>query len=509
MDRYFAAGSIEECRGRLMRAVERGDGPALLVGAPGMGKTMLLSVLAESLDDHFEVVSIASTQLCTRRALLQAILFGLGMPYHDREEGELRLALVERLQNSQACPNGAVLLIDEAQALPVRLLEELRVLTNLARDGHPLVRLVLAGAPSLEEQFASTELESFNQRLAARCYLAAFNYGDTLQYVRAHVAAAGGEFAGMDDLFDADALDSVFAASDGVPRLINQVCDRAIVMAVEQGKAAIDQQLVQAAWSDLHQLAAPWHTPEVAIAAPESSVVEFGVLAGADDEGPSTELAPDASDAAAPAGDWNADDALATLPEPPIAAPVAGPEPIAVEPTPQATPYATPDAAALFGEGFDEEEVVIDRFASLESAFTATTPAVTNREDRSFSAEVEIHAVETHAVDLPAAGAAVEPPPPVESMESDAPVEADVTNAATTPASEEVDEAADDPMTVLALPQTLDDASTTTADTDVPEGYESDADVLIIERDPAPQGMPAAGAHRQEYRQLFANLRRS
>ena len=85
-----------------------------------------------------------------------------------------------------------MLLVDEAQALPPALLDELRVMTNLVRGGVPRVRLVLAGSAALEEAFASLELESFSQRLSARCYLAPLSREETSQFIRAQVAASGG-----------------------------------------------------------------------------------------------------------------------------------------------------------------------------------------------------------------------------------------------------------------------------------------------------------------------------
>lgn len=501
-DRYYAGGSVEECRVRLMRAIERGDGPALLIGAAGMGKTMLLGVLAESLAGRFRLVSIASTQLCTRKALLQAILFGLDLPYADRDEGELRLALAEYVQDAERCPSGVALLIDEAQALPVRLLEELRIVSNAARGGEPLVRLVLAGSSALEEQFASTELESFNQRLAARCYLAPLSYGETLQYVRAHVAAAGAE---PHELFDQAALDSVYAASDGVPRLINQVCDRAIVMAIDERAETVSQRLIQAAWSDLHQLPAPWHTPEPSLGEPESSVVEFGVLADIDDDAQAlaAEAEPPAGELKLPMvepprqGEWNADRALEAFgfsyaPAKPLP-PADEPAPAKDKSAPKPAPTRTPDASELFGEGYDEEEVVIDRFVSIEAVFTPTTPSVVNRQDQSIGAEIGRH--ERPVVEAEPAQAAA-----ADQLESI------------------VDEADGEGFHVLSMQrrepvavEPLEEAALeegTVLDEDEQADGADEADVLIIERDPAPVTTVKPPVERREYRQLFASLRR-
>lgn len=421
-DRYFAAGSSESARRRLLQCLVRGDGPALLLGAPGVGKTMLLEVLSADLAQQgLCVVRLASTQLCTRRALLQAILHGLGAPYRDREEGELRLALTDLLGDTTATGEGVALLVDEAQTLPVRLLEELRVLANVAVDGAPRLRLLLAATHALDEAFTAPELDAFSQRIAARCYLDPLNRDETARYVRAHVAVAGGD---PDRLLAHDVYETITRASDGLPRLINQVCDRAIVLATEQGRRVIDSAAISEAWSDLHQLAAPWQSPASARIAAASqpkpaaeSSIEFGML---DD---------DAFDSAArhEQGEWNAGDKLRELATPKASTPAR----VAIEESfeededddvpcvayafpgaltrfdeeeeallqeaddlfnevasasqAKAKPAASPKAPKAppvtkdpFAEEFDEEEVVIDPFAELERVIPAA-PVVTSK----------------------------------------------------------------------------------------------------------------------------------
>jgi Cdc6-like AAA superfamily ATPase len=113
--RYFPGSSIEDARNRLGRAIERGNGPGLVVGGPGTGKSLLLQVLASQFHEQFDVVLPACARLCTRRALLQSILFELGLPYRSRDEGELRLSLLDHLLSKDECPSGLLLLVDEAQ----------------------------------------------------------------------------------------------------------------------------------------------------------------------------------------------------------------------------------------------------------------------------------------------------------------------------------------------------------------------------------------------------------
>src|SRR5690349_17193979 len=95
--RYFAAGAIEEARQRIVRTIARSEGPALLIGAAGTGKSLLLAVLAEQFAPRLHVATVAGAQACTRRALLQTILAELGLPYRGMDEGELRLSLSQYL----------------------------------------------------------------------------------------------------------------------------------------------------------------------------------------------------------------------------------------------------------------------------------------------------------------------------------------------------------------------------------------------------------------------------
>src|SRR5262245_43755652 len=110
--RYFAAGTIETARQAAVRAVERGEGPVVVVGPAGTGKSLLCQVVAQHFADRMAVALLVQGRFATRRALLQAILFELGVPHRGLEEGELRLALLDRLATSGG-NEGLLLLIDE------------------------------------------------------------------------------------------------------------------------------------------------------------------------------------------------------------------------------------------------------------------------------------------------------------------------------------------------------------------------------------------------------------
>jgi len=277
VEQYFPATSIEAARGTLARCLKRGEGAGLIVGPSGTGKTMLLRVLAEQFRESFAVALLSCGRLSSRRALFQAILYELDQRIRGLDEGELRLALVDYLTVAPDRPRGLILLVDEAHGLPLRLLEEIRMLTNLAADGQPAVRVALAGGCLLEERFASPKLDSFSQRLVARCYLEAMGHAETRDYVRSQVERVGGSGA---TLFPDTACEAIYQATDGVPRLVNQLCDHALLLAYAGGFSPIEAAVIEEAWADLQQLPSPWNGDE----SPEGGVIEFG---GLEDDSPS------------------------------------------------------------------------------------------------------------------------------------------------------------------------------------------------------------------------------
>ena len=393
-DRYFPAPAIEAARQALARCVERAEGAGMLVGPSGTGKTLVCQLLAEQFRQHFSVALLSNGHLATRRELLQAILFELGLPYRRMEEGDLRLSLVDHLSSDQHDNQGLLLLLDEAHTFSVRLLEEVRLITNLVRHGQPRVRLVLAGSPALEERFASPRLEAFSQRIASRSYLAPFDYAQTRQYVIAQLAAVGGD---AEKIFTADALDAVYRATDGVARLVNQVCDHALMLALAGGRRQLTAAGIEEAWADLQQLPTPWNDSARAESreANEGGIIEFG---GLDDDFEAD------GEASQTAESGHSDRVTVTLHqiEEQVTSledefrPVATIGPYTQEddpPADSASPLSAawiPDrgsqASDPFAEEFEEEEVLIDRYSSFELASLEERAQVRSQEGQVLSA---------------------------------------------------------------------------------------------------------------------------
>jgi len=379
---YVGVGPVEEAGQTLLRVIQRGSGPGLVVGSAGTGKSMLCELLAEHFGQRMHVALLANGQLANPRALFQAILFELGLPYREMDENELRLALVEFLTDVKRCPLGLLLIVDEAHCLPLRILEEIRMLTNLVRDGQSRVHLVLAGGTALEERFTNPKLDSFNQRIAARCYLERLSREETVRYICEQVTAAGGN---AETTFHNDAMAAVYDATDGIPRLVNQLCDHALVMAAVGGHTSVTSETVQEAWADLQQLPAPWLEPSTAkhAAAGEQHVIEFGALDDGDDPTPASipfsQRSEDDEAGGAPSS-VEAEQQLAEI-ERQVADASATYDEASTGSSRAAAPAANP-----FEESFDEEEEVVDNYAMLQETRFANAPRVASRQGREIAA---------------------------------------------------------------------------------------------------------------------------
>lgn len=527
-DRYYPAASIEAAREKLARSIGRAEGPGLVIGPVGTGKSLLCHVLAAQFDGELKLAHLDCARLCTRRALLQAVLYELGLAYREREEGELRLSLIDYLSSEPATRGGVLLLVDEAHALPLRLLEEIRMITNLVRDGQPQVRLVLAGSPALEERFASPKLESLNQRVAARCYLEAFDAADTKNYIRAQLAACGGD---PDGIFDPEAIDAVFRATGGVPRHVNQVCDHAMVMAFAGGVRQIDGAGIEEAWADLQQLPAPFSSRTSESGDSRESVVEFGELDDVAELALAAENAGDSESASVPFPTTHArhneaieadpqldqlEEQLAELEDDFQPIGTIGPDvELAFDERLEVGKHGRDrDHANPFAESFDEEEVVIDRYASLDDALLRGRQQVINQGPNPLAgAEVPSDPPE----DRPSLSVTTLAHSAGDAAEQEFDHEFSTDEADSGDDSPQFDEAEtltgqDDPVMpergVPMVEPEPDSSFRAWNPSDAAGDRDRDGDMIIVEDDPAPTApTKSSGVRRQEYRQLFARLR--
>lgn len=230
--RYFFPSSRHRAALETIRyGLGRGEGFLVLVGDPGIGKTMLLRILLRDLSgDHYQTALIMAPAL-EPKELLQAILEDVKLPYDPSDSKE---RLLRRFQDYllQWAAQGKhfVLVVDEAQNLPVESLEEIRLLSNLETEDKKLIQILLVGQSSLEEKLKRPELCQLKQRISLWERLEPLSEEEVSWYAQYRMTRAGGAAIP----FEKGAEKVLCEASRHVPRLINKIMDRALLVAASR-----------------------------------------------------------------------------------------------------------------------------------------------------------------------------------------------------------------------------------------------------------------------------------
>ena len=245
---YFSSDHLEAIS-RLTYAVEERKGAALLTGDYGCGKTVISRLLFEKLTvDKYETALITNP-LLNPMALLREICFQLNMNISTRSPKTLLLKkLNERFYENMNNDKDTVIIIDEAQAIQnLTAFEELRLLLNFQLNDRFLLTLILIGQPELREKI--NQFKQFKQRLAIKYHLNPLNEKDTEKYIvhRLEVAKARG------DIFTPKAMRLTWEKSEGIPRVINNICDMSLLVGFTKKLHKIDRGLIAEVASDLDQ----------------------------------------------------------------------------------------------------------------------------------------------------------------------------------------------------------------------------------------------------------------
>lgn len=245
---------------RLAASLRDAQGIALLTAAPGLGKTALCRELArEFRQEGWLVALLPGAGLTTRRSLLQAILYELGLPYIGLTEQEARLRLLQTIRDRQPQAPALLLLVDEAQRLSDRLLEELRALSNHEQDGRPLVHVLLSGDLSLEERLLEPSLSAVHQRIACHETLLPLSLEESARFLDERIMQAGGD--GWEHVFTPTAMELICLVSDGCLRNLEQLAHRSLVIADAAGEPRVTVNSVRRALEELRELPLQWNEP--------------------------------------------------------------------------------------------------------------------------------------------------------------------------------------------------------------------------------------------------------
>jgi len=238
-----------EALAHLMYGLNEAGGFIQLTGEVGTGKTTVVRTLLEQLPQHADVAVILNPRLTPAEFLL-TICEELGIFLSDENPASLKDlvdVLNSRLLTTHAKGRRVVVIVDEAQNLLTETLEQVRLLTNLETATHKLMQIILIGQPELRELLDRSELRQLAQRITGRYHLAPLSRDDSAAYVRHRLRVAGATRA----IFTDRALREVHRASHGVPRLINIICDRALLGAYTREQHEIGAPLVRKAASEI------------------------------------------------------------------------------------------------------------------------------------------------------------------------------------------------------------------------------------------------------------------
>ncbi|MEM8982528.1 MAG: AAA family ATPase [Pseudomonadota bacterium] len=230
------------------------DGFVVVTGEIGSGKTTMLQSFLAELEDDVVYALISQTQLSATQ-FLQALLVEFGFKPFDKQKPELLDMLNTFLIEQYAAGRKVMMIVDEAQNLSLKVLEEIRLISGIETHKEKVLRIILAGQPELRDKIASPKLKQLTQRVRLRFHLGPLSKREHAEYIQHRIKVAGGD---PDTLFTADAMDQIYRHSGGVPRLTNTLCDTALLVAFADEKTQIDGAVIDAAIDELD-----WEDPVV------------------------------------------------------------------------------------------------------------------------------------------------------------------------------------------------------------------------------------------------------
>jgi general secretion pathway protein A len=231
----------------ILYGIERKEGFMVVTGDIGTGKTTLCRTLLERLDKDIKTAVIFNSFL-TEGELLKSILQEFGSSFKGRSKNERIDALNKLLIDFLSQGRNSVLIIDEAQNLSIPVLEQVRMLSNLETEKEKLLQIILFGQLELEQKLRSKDLRQLNQRITIRHHLRPLTRAEMEAYIYQRLLVAGAQGS---ITFSKSALNEIYRLSNGTPRVINLLCDRALLGGFVEQEHQIDKKIIQKARESL------------------------------------------------------------------------------------------------------------------------------------------------------------------------------------------------------------------------------------------------------------------
>ena len=245
----FPTRRHNEALAALYYGVKRRKGFVVLTGEVGTGKTLLLRCLLQLLKQNNDVAyAYVFNGKLSPVEFLQYISGDLGLAAAGKNKSELLLQLAHYVISRSQKGLTTVLVVDEAHHLPIDILEEIRLLTNLETPEEKLLQILLVGQPELDDKLDSVELRQLKQRIALRSHLASLDLNETKGYIERRLQLAGSPNAS--GLFPPETIAAVSRHAKGIPRLINTICENALIAAYARQFRSVTPEIIDSVAKD-------------------------------------------------------------------------------------------------------------------------------------------------------------------------------------------------------------------------------------------------------------------
>jgi len=245
-DYLYMSKVHENAYTHLEYAIMENKGFVVVTGEIGSGKTTLLNYLISKIQQDVQIGLVNQTYV-TPTQFVKMVCQDFELQVTGMDKAEMVDLLHDYLLKQFANRDRVILIIDEAQNLTPKTMEELRMLSNLEAEKHHLIQMILVGQPELKRKLQRKDLVQFSQRVTVNCHLNGLSLKEVNSYIAYRLKVAG---ANSKDIFNQDSIDSIYNYSKGIPRLINVICDAALVYGYADGQKVITKDVVESVISE-------------------------------------------------------------------------------------------------------------------------------------------------------------------------------------------------------------------------------------------------------------------